>query len=461
MNNDTIAAIATPHGTGGISIIKISGSEALSAVVPLFRPRNPNRSLMHLKSQTMIFGHICDPMGGDEIDEVLVSVLRGPHSFTGEDVVEVNCHGGVQVSHTILELLLKGGLRLADPGEFTRRAFLNGRIDLTQVEGTIDLIHARTNRAARLGSRMMADGLGEQIRQMLTVVVESRALIEAAIDFGEEEGTEVSTDTLLERLHVGVRVPVRSLIEAYAGGKQIRHGLHVVLAGKPNVGKSSLMNRLLRKDRVIVTEVPGTTRDTIEEYFEIDGIPIVLTDTAGVRNSMDPIEKVGQERTLQAIDTADLILLMIDASRPIDESDLDLLQKLGNRSYLVLRNKIDLVPEADKRSRLASDPAGGYVDISALQGMGLADLKRHLFDAAGLELAGESDSCLPNLRQKDLLVKVEDALAKIFHFQPGFASLETMSIDLKDCERYLNQVLGIDVEQDVLDDIFRRFCIGK
>jgi tRNA modification GTPase len=458
MENDTIAAIATPTGIGGISIIKISGSGSLSAAERIFHPRNPERKLSGLSSQSMIYGHIHDTTEGGPIDEVLISVLRGPHSFTGEDVVEINCHGGPIVTRSIFELLLKEGIRLAEPGEFTRRAFLNGRIDLTQAEATIDLIHARTRSAARLGSRMLKDGLGQKIRDLLKVMDEERIHIEVAIEFGEETEEDVSPQQIQENLGRFIVPEVQHLISAYQHGEWVRHGLRVVLAGKPNVGKSSLMNQLLRQERVIVTEIAGTTRDTIEEGFEIEGVPILLTDTAGLRRSADPIETIGQSKAQQAIDQADLILFMIDGSCPVEDDDRELAKKVDGRPLMVLRNKSDLVPNPDRRAVLDQPPPEGYLDISALTGEGLERLKAKILSYCGENQRLEDDRYLPNQRQKDLLVKVRNVLRMAL--EEG-QTLETLAIDLRDCERYFNQILGIDVEQDVLDAIFQRFCIGK
>lgn len=461
MNTDTIAAIATPLGTGGISIIKISGPEAVGSVIPIFRPRNPQRTLDQLPSQTMVYGHIHDFRNGDLVDEVLLTILRAPRSFTGEDVVEINCHGGPQITTAILDMLLQCGLRLAEPGEFTRRAFLNGRMDLTQVEGTIDLIHARTRRAARLGSQLIANGLGAEIRRLRNTVIEIRSLIEASIDFDDEIQTDIPPDSIADKIVVQVIPALQELVSNYQSGRLLREGLRVVLAGKPNVGKSSLMNQLLKQERVIVSEVPGTTRDTIEEGIEIDGIPILICDTAGLADSKDPIDRIGQKRTQEAIEKADLILFMIDGSQPIDDSDRDLSEFLGKRFHIVLRNKIDLVQEEVRRTRFKEMPAEGYLDISALNGLGLDRLKERVLLAAGVDQRAEAEACLPNLRQKMLLIRALSVLSGVVDQSRVIENFETLSIDLRDCERYFNQILGDDVEQDVLDEIFNRFCIGK
>ena len=458
MVNDTIAAIATPLGTGGIAIIKISGPNALSAAGMVFRPANPRRSLLELPSQTMLYGHVHEPGQRETIDEVLISVLRGPHSFTGEDVVEINCHGGPQVTRSILDLLLEVGLRLAEPGEFTRRAFMNGRIDLTQAEATIDLIHARTKRAARLGSRMLSDGLGNKIQSLGRIIADSRMRIEAAIEFGEEAEMDVAPQDIQNVLGNTVLPVIEDLVAAHQRGEIIRNGLRVVLAGKPNVGKSSLMNQLLQKERVIVTEIAGTTRDTIEEGFEIEGVPILLCDTAGLRHNPDPIERIGQEKARQAIEQADLILFMIDGSRAIDDYDRALAAKLEGLTQLVVRNKADLVADPAQRAVLDKAPMDGYLDISALRGDGLEALKAKILDHVGEGLGIENDTWLPNHRQKELLIKVKALIGNAL--ETG-QTIDALAMDLRDCERYFNQILGIDVEPDVLETIFKRFCIGK
>jgi len=458
MGTDTIAAIATPLGTGGISIIKISGPGAITATEPFFKPRNPQRVLRHQPSQAMLYGHVHEDGQGEVIDEVLITVLRGPHSFTGEDVVEINCHGGPRVTRSILDEVLKRGVRLAEPGEFTRRAFLNGRIDLTQAEATIDLIQARTQRAARLGSRMLKNGLGNRIKDLLRIVADLRMRTEAAIEFDEEADSDLSPQDIQGELEHQLLPVIEQLIESYQHGKRVRNGLHVVLAGKPNVGKSSLMNRLLRQERVIVTEVEGTTRDTIEEGIEIDGIPVVLTDTAGLRPSKDPIERIGQEKAQQAIDRADLILMLIDGSRPVAAEDQALAKQLQGRPHIVLRNKADLFAGGCSQAVLNPHPRDGYLDISALRGDGIEGLKDVILVHAGMTQPSADEAFLPNRRQKNLLVSIKTMLDNALQ---TWQTLETLAIDLHDCEHYLNQILGIDVDQDVLDAIFQRFCIGK
>jgi tRNA modification GTPase len=458
METDTIAAIATPHGTGGISIIKISGPDAIAATEPLFTPRNPQRMLRHLPSQTMLYGHVHESERGEAIDEVLISVLRGPHSFTGEDVVEINCHGGQHVTRSILDEVLRRGVRLAEPGEFTRRAFLNGRIDLTQAEATIDLIQARTKRAARLGSRMLKNGLGNRIKALLRIVADLRMRTEAAIEFDEEAEADLSPQDIQDELEHKILPDIVQMIEGFQHGERVRHGLRVVLAGTPNVGKSSLMNRLLKQERVIVTEVEGTTRDTIDEEVEIGGIPVVLTDTAGLRPSNDPIERIGQEKAQQAIGKADLILMMIDGSRPVAAADQALAKQIAGRPHIVLRNKSDLFAGGCSQAVLNPHPRDGYLDISALLGDGIEELKDVILVHAGMTQPGADEAFLPNRRQKNLLVSIKTMLDNALQ---TWQTLETLAIDLHDCEHYLNQILGIDVDQDVLDAIFQRFCIGK
>jgi tRNA modification GTPase len=288
-----------------------------------------------------------------------------------------------------------------------------------------------------------------------------RALVEAAIDFSDDIEGAAPDMSLRDRITSELRLPVENLLRHYHDGRLLREGLRVVLAGKPNVGKSSLMNQLLNHERAIVTDVPGTTRDTIEESIQIDGIPIRICDTAGLRSSDDPLERMGQQRAHMAIDTADLILLMIDGSQPLDDNDRHLLGRLTHRSYVVVRNKIDLVSDADMLTVLDQTPLRGYLDISALDGTGMQRLKKRLLEAAGVDEQAEAEACLPNTRQRELLKRALAVLTSAVEPVMGSESLDTMAMDLQDCQRYFNQILGIDVEQDVLDDIFARFCIGK
>lgn len=461
INGDTIAAIATPFGTGGISIVKVSGPDAISAVAQIFRARHPGRQLDRLASQRIAYGHIRDPLQEVPIDEVLVSVLRSPRSYTGEDVVEVNCHGGVMVTGAVMDLLLARGVRCAEPGEFTRRAFLNGRIDLTQAEGTIDLIEAKTRRAALMGSRMLNWGIGERIARLREEVTHLRARIEAAIDFCEEDDTDTTPGAVRDAIRRDILPDVQQLLDGCREGRLLRHGIKVILAGKPNVGKSSLMNRLLRKNRVIVTEYPGTTRDIVEEGLEMAGFPVMLSDTAGLRRPGDPVERLGQQKTQEAIAAADLVLLMVDASQRTDDEDREILAAIGDRPYLLVRNKIDLVGEGDDRTRIEMPPGIGQVALSALHGDGVEGLKEHIIRFARRGHNDESHALQPNQRHKALLSEASHLLNSIAESGDGGDGLELIAVDLKDCERYFGQILGIDLEPDVLDAIFNRFCIGK
>lgn len=461
MENDTIAAIATPMGTAGISIVKLSGPGAVEALDGMFRAKNPNRAIRHISNQSMVYGHVHDTESGELIDEVLVSVLRGPNSFTGENVVEINCHGGIQVTKAVLEALLRSGLRLADPGEFTRRAFINGRIDLTQVEGTIDLIHARTRRAAQLGSQMLAHGIGDEIRRLGTVLKEVRALVEADIEFSDDLDETFVGQKITKRIEDDLIPAVENLVVKYHDGRILREGLRVVLTGKPNVGKSSLMNKLLDQERVIVTDIPGTTRDTIEEGIALDGVPIMICDTAGLHSSDDPIDRIGQSKTKEAIERADLILFVMDGSQGIDDSDRAIFDSISDKAHIVLRNKVDLVPDPARRSILDEIAAEEYLDISALNGTGLDRLKDRLKAAANIDERAEAEALLPNQRQWALLKKGLVSLKAATHPVNGPESPEIVAFELEECERYFNQILGNHVETDVLDDIFSRFCIGK
>jgi len=461
MENDTIAAIATPIGTAGISIIKISGPGAIEAIRGIFRAKNPMRDIRHISSQSMVYGHLYDPENGELMDEVLVSLLRGPNSFTGEDVVEINCHGGIQVTQAVLDVLMNGGLRLAEPGEFTRRAFINGRIDLTQVEGTIDLIHARTRRAAQLGSQMLAYGIGEEIRRLGTFLKEVRALAEANIDFSDEMDDDFDAQEIIHGIEDELIPAVENLVVKYHDGRILREGLRVVITGKPNVGKSSLMNKLLDQERVIVTDIPGTTRDTIEEGIVLDGLPIMICDTAGLHNSDDPIDRIGQSKTKEALQRADLVLFMMDASRPVDGIDRHIFDTIRKQIHIVLRNKVDLVPDVAMRSLLDEMPVEEYLDISALTGTGLDRLKGRLKTAAQIDERAEAEALLPNQRQWALLKKGLSSLKGALQGEGETKSLDIIAFELGECERCFNQILGHHVETDVLDDIFSRFCIGK
>jgi tRNA modification GTPase len=457
--DDTVAAIATPAGVGGIGVVKISGPSAWAIGERLFQPaRVPEKFCSH----RLYHGHILEPDTGRPVDEVLTSFMRAPHTYTREDVVEINCHSGMAVLERILELVLRSGARLAEPGEFTRRAFLNGRIDLTQAEAVLDVIHSKTRRSLDLASEQLRGTLNLIITHLRTHLLQVLATVEATIDFPEEEIETPEGAELAERLHTQVLDPVTDLLARYEDGRILREGLAVTIAGKPNVGKSRLLNTLLRCDRALVTPVPGTTRDVIEEGFNLRGIPIRLVDTAGLCEADTLVEQLGMELTRDRLARADLVLFVLDRSAPLTREDIQIHKELGDKRRIILLNKADLDRHPDFAAAGGRFPDETILEISALRGDGIEGLKDTLFQTIhSRRLDTETSVVAPNLRHKMGLERTREAVARAIELVENEASTELMAIELQEALRHLGEIVGMTTAEEVLDQIFSRFCIGK
>lgn len=475
MENSTIAAIATPGGRGGIGIIKISGSKALSIAAAIFSPAVSHPSTHSdrsgsaknvfadgLKSRQLYYGNIIDPGSRRALDEVLLSVMKGPGSYTREDVVEINAHGGQIAVHAILELVLRQGARMAEPGEFTKRAFLNGRIDLTQAEAVIDIINARTDKSLRVAAAQVHGTLSEPVEKIRQYLIEFLTRTEAAIDFPDEVGEIIDAAAVTLEIEAAVIKPLQRLIQQHADGNVLRDGLKVAVVGRPNVGKSSLLNCLVKKERVIVTAMPGTTRDTIEESFNVNGFPIVLADTAGLHDTHDPIETIGIEKAIENVKGADLVLLLIEGNRSLTGDDLKIFEQFRSKPKIVVINKIDLV-DSDHFVEIPADWASTKsVSVSALYDRGMESLKELIVATAfGENSINIEDGIVPNLRQKLLLDDSLEASLAIRRELNNGHPMELIAIQLQDAIDALGQILGTTVKVDVLDQIFSQFCIGK
>ena len=465
--NATIAAIASPAGTGGISIVKISGPQALAIASTLFRG-NPAAAAdaapgSGFHSHHLHYGHIIDPASGQTVDEVLLSVMKAPQSYTREDVVEINSHGSPAAVQAILELVLRNGARLAEPGEFTRRAFLNGRIDLTQVEAVSDLINARSARALEISAAQMRGALREEILAVRGCCVELLARIEAAIDFPEDMDETLDGKALRLDLHNRVIRPVQRLIQMYVDGRVVREGLTVAIVGRANVGKSSLMNRLLGRERAIVTPFPGTTRDAIEDVLVIGGVPVSLWDTAGLQEPGNPVESIGMQKTLERTEQADLILLVVEAHKPLSEDDFRIFDRVRSKAVVLVLNKIDLVAGGSVKSQLPPEwPQSCCVATSALKGLGLEELRAMIIQSAWAENALDgAGSIMPNLRQKKILERCIVAAEEAEGCLASGGTPELVAIHLRENVDLLDEILGSRVKTDILESIFSRFCIGK
>lgn len=467
--DDTIAAISTPLGEGGIGIVRLSGKDSITIVEKIFlSPKN--KSLKNSGSHRLLYGHIKDPSTDNEIDEVLITVMRSPHTYTKEDVVEINCHGGMAPLRKTLELVLKKGARLAEPGEFTRRAFINGRIDLSQAEAVLDLIRAKTDESRRIAIEQLQGGLSEKITALRDRLKELCAHVEAYIDFPEDDLETASKENLTEAMKE-IETDLRRLLKTYEEARFFREGISTAIVGRSNVGKSSLLNALLRKDRAIVTELPGTTRDVIEEYLNIKGLPVRIMDTAGIRDVHDIAEKEGVRRSLQSIENADLVIAIFDGSEPLREEDFKVLEKVKSKDALIVMNKCDL-PSAFDESELVSRLSGTsrndtpydspVLRISATRGDGLEELKNSIFNSSLKNWKEGRESVLvTNLRHK---LAIENALSALGRAVSGLAGnnpIEIIALELRDSLDRLGEIVGAVTTEDILDSIFKNFCIGK
>ena len=469
MDDSTIAAIASPAGIGGISIVKISGPSSIPIAASIFKAAsmpskaqfNPDR----FESHRLYYGHIIDDQSGRTLDEVLLAVMRAPRSYTREDIVEINCHGGAAAVRTILKLVLRKGSRLADPGEFTRRAFLNGRIDLTQAEAVIDIINARTDRALEIASAQVSGALRREIENIRSLLIERLAYNEATIDFPETEGDDQLLDgNMMSRsLRVEVIQPIDRLLRNYYDGRAIREGLTVAIVGRPNVGKSSLMNRLLSCERAIVTPHPGTTRDSIEADLMIQGMLISLWDTAGLHNSADPIEVIGIKKTIECAAQADLILFVVEAHHPLATEDYTIYQKIGSKPVVYVLNKIDLIDEFSQQTIIPDDWVEALrIPVSALSGQGIEAVRDAILNCAiGESCLETTPLVIPNLRQKSLLEQcIQATEAAALGFERN-ESPELIDLHLRQALDRIDETLGLSAKTDIIDYIFSRFCIGK
>lgn len=453
----TIAAISTPPGAGGIGIIRISGSRALAILTQIFVPAG---SVSEFSSHHLYYGTIVDPDESKMLDEVLAVFMQSPRTYTREDVVEIHCHGGFLVLQSVLELILRQGAELAVPGEFTKRAFLHGRIDLTRAEAVIDILSARTRKGVDLALEQMSGALYQSVDALRSTLVEVRALLETAIDFPEEDIEIADHAALLTRINEEVVQPLRTLIAQADDGRIFREGVAIVIVGRPNVGKSSLLNTLLQEERALVTEIPGTTRDTIEEFIDIEGIPVRIIDTAGIRDNVEAVEQLGIERTRNSINRADLVLFLIDGSTEITAEDGALFEAISHKPVITVINKCDLEQQIDRKKH--SHIVNNGIDISAREQLGLPALKQRIFRRiTGGREQWQEEGCTPNLRHKAALEKSMEALQRVCYGLEEGLTNDLISIDLLECLDHLGEIVGETTTEDVLDVIFEQFCLGK
>lgn len=477
----TIVALSTPVGTGGVAVIRMSGAEALSIAEKVFVSPY-GKKIGKAKSHTALYGWIAEPTKNfvtknlvsaepeaarEKIDEVLALVMRGPHTFTGEDTVEIDCHGGMYICNRIIEALIAAGAQMAEPGEFSKRAFLNGRMDLTKAEAVMDMISAQTSYSLRAAVNQLGGGLSGKIDELRKKLIDTIVAMEVNIDYPEYDVPEISDREVQESCEA-VLEEVRKLLSTAESGRMLRQGVKVAIVGKPNVGKSSLLNMLLREQRAIVTAIPGTTRDVLEETLDLGGIPIRIMDTAGIRDTEDVVEKIGVERAFASIEECDLALLVLDATREIEPEEQALLSRVQARPYLVVLNKTDagrqtresvlaaLAASDDQKAELSER----LIEISAKEQQGMEALteqiKRLFF---GGDLLVSDRPLISNMRQKQALLRAEEALERVTE-QFGFEQ-DLLLIDIRQACDDLGQVSGRSTQEDVISEIFSRFCLGK
>lgn len=458
LSEDTIVAISTPPGRSGIGIVRLSGPAAREIARRIFRPKAEGADLAPRRAT---FGEIRDPDTGDLVDEAVVTFFPGPHSYTGEDVVELSCHGSPVVLRRVLDLALEHGARAAGPGEFTLRAFLNGRIDLVQAEAIRDLIEAQTVTQARVALRQMQGSLSRRLQPIRQSLVDAIVQMETAVEFVEEDILTESRSSLIARLD-GMIAELETIAAQYRTGRIVREGIHVAIVGKPNVGKSSLFNRLLERERAIVTEIPGTTRDMLIETASIEGVPVHLVDTAGLREASDRVERLGIERSREAIADADLVLVVLDGSQPLDEDDRTVLDATRSVPRLLVINKHDLPERLDPAAIQAPQEPAPLCRVSALTGQGLDELRRQILEilTAGSAFQPE-DVILTNARHHRLILAARDAIVQARRALDEGYSEEVALVGLHDALRCLGELTGEVTIEDILNQIFSTFCIGK
>ena len=457
---DTIAAISTAPGEGAIGIVRISGDLAISIASSIYQCGT--KQLEEQKTHTIHYGHIVDPKSGEIYDEVMVSVLRAPKTFTREDIVEINCHGGIVAINRVLQLVLRMGARLAEPGEFTKRAFLNGRIDLSQAEAVMDLIRAKTDKSMQLAMRQLDGQLSHLIQNLRQEILNTLAQVEVNIDYPEYDDVEEMTLQLLREKTQQVLQGIRALLNTASQGKILRDGLKTAIVGRPNVGKSSLLNVLLREEKAIVTDIAGTTRDTIEEYVNVRGVPLQLIDTAGIRETDDVVEKIGVERSRKALKEADFVLLLLNQSETLQEEDIRLLETTKGMKRIILFNKTDLPSKLSKEDIAPYANEEEIVTTSMLNKEGIDQLEEKI---AGYFFLGQMNeraaTYLSNTRHIALLEKAEQALVEVQNGIEMEMPVDLIQIDFTRAWDLLGEITGDSVQDELLTQLFSQFCLGK
>lgn len=458
MISDTIAAIATAVGEASISVIRVSGPEAIEEVSRIFKGRI---ELKQADSHTVHYGFITDPQTGEKAEEVLVTIMRAPRSFTMEDVVEISSHGGVVAVRRVMDILLQQRVRIAEPGEFTKRAFLNGRIDLSQAEGVIDLIRSKSDRAFSVALKQVEGKLSRQIKPLQQTLIETLAHIEVNIDYPEHDVESLTSEFIKEK-SAEVMTEIDKLLRTANEGKILREGITTAIVGRPNVGKSSLLNALAHDNRAIVTDIPGTTRDVIEEFVTINNIPLKLLDTAGIRETMDVVEKIGVERSRSAVNDADLLLLVLNNSEPLHEDEIELMEQIKGRQVIVILNKIDLPRQLDHNVLLQHFNEGQIVQMSVKTEEGIDQLEQAISELFfGGKLEANDVTYVSNVRHIGLLKQAKRSLQDAYEAADQFVPIDMIQIDVRLAWEQLGEIIGDSAPDSLIDQIFSQFCLGK
>lgn len=455
---DTIAAISTSTGNSGIGIIRVSGDEAIEIVDKIFKSNKEGKRLINVKSHTVNYGNIVD--GEKVLDQVLVLVMKNPHSYTGEDTVEIDCHGGMLILKKVLDLVIKNGAKSAAPGEFTKRAFLNGRLDLSQAEAVMDLINSQNDFALNSSIEQLKGGVSEKIKEIRSDVIYHIAFIESALDDPEHISLDGYDNEISEMINKNIS-KIKKMIDTFDNGRIMKEGIKTVILGKPNAGKSSLLNRMLGEERAIVTDIEGTTRDTLEENINLNGLSLKIIDTAGIRNTDDKVEQIGVNKAKEIAEGADLIIYVVDGSKDIDENDKEILEIIKNKKVIVLLNKTDIDRVVDIE-QLNEIPKEDIIEFSAKAGLGMDELEEKIKDMfySG-EITFNDQVYITNSRHKEALENSYNSLLKVKESVDAGMPEDFYSIDLMDAYEQLGLIIGESVEDDLVNEIFSKFCMGK
>lgn len=451
---DTIAAISTPLGEGAIGIVRLSGTDSFKIAQKIFK----GRDLTKVAGHTLNYGHIVDPDKDEILDEVMVGAMRSPKTFTREDIIEINTHGGIAVTNEILQLVIREGARLAEPGEFTKRAFLNGRVDLTQAEAVMDIIRAKTDKAMNIAVKQLDGSLSDLINNTRQEILNTLAQVEVNIDYPEYDDVEEATTEIIREKTTEFEALLTNLLKTARRGKILREGISTAIIGRPNVGKSSLLNNLLREEKAIVTDIEGTTRDVIEEYVNINGVPLKLVDTAGIRETEDIVERIGVERSRKALKEADLVLLVLNASEPLTDQDRQLLEISQDSNRIILLNKVDL-PEKIEIDQLPED----YIKISVLKNQNINHIEDRInalfFENAGL--VEQDATYLSNARHISLIEKAVESLQAVNEGLAMGMPVDLLQVDLTRTWEILGEITGDAAPDELITQLFSQFCLGK